>query len=1689
MGKYYTLKWNLLSVLAIVLASLTTKAQVSSYLYSQTSTTYTAITSSDSLGTATSDDQRYVDPAVPAGGTATTGVGFPIGFNFVFNSDTFDRIAINNNGWISFGKSSLTPSVNNASTSAYTPLSSTTTITPSLLRNRIAVVGRDLQAQAGASIRYKVLGASPNQVYVLQWENFKRYGTTGTGDTLNFQLRLYETTNVVEVVFGNMKFGTGTSTTTSAPHVGLGGSVATDFNNRTTTTDWNNTAAGGANNVGCAVNTGVVYPVSGTVFKWTPATCFAPTSVSVSPVGTDTAVVNWLLPTQVTPQNFQWVVVPQGNNPSTGIVASGFVAGTATSVTVNGLTSASSYTVYVRSVCSAGDSSNYTTAVNFSTQCPAQFTAPYCQNFENAGLIPNCWSQGVGNAEPWRFANTGSGNHIGNNGVITGTTSSNGYFAWVDDSSPNSLNTTLESPSIDVSGLTNPLLQFYMLSNNEGFSNVFFRVAVFDGSVWHDSVYTHNTNTVGGWELMSVPLNGFTFSGPLKLRFIVNESNGTDFYDDVAIDDICVFEAPACPAPTAASVGTVTDVTASINWSATGAGTNVEYGPAGFTPGTGTTIHGVSSPYTIIGLTPQTAYSVYLTDSCSGGALSSATGPLNFTTLCSPYPYPGDSYVGAIVVNSYPFNDTVSTTDPCYTDASPLRAGTDVFYRIVADSCASQITFSLCGSDFDTYLYIRDSANTTTLFSNDDFCSLQSEITFSPAPGATYIAIAEPYSSGTTGTFVVNVSQVTGAPTATTSFTSPSCAGIADGSAGVAVNSFAIQPVTYLWSNGGTNDTIANISSGTYYVTVTTACGTVVDSVVIPAAFNASVTTTSAVSCNGGNDGAIDVTITSGTQPYTFVWSNGALTEDISNLVAGTYCLTVTENGGCSATVCGVVSEPAAIAIAGNVDSALCAGSSDGEIDLTVTGGTQNVVNAQLSTIFSGGNGCTAGNMFNLQAAATVDLTQFDINIATGNYPVSIYYKTGTYLGFETTAAAWTQIYSGNVTGLGNGVPTPVVLPSAFNLPAGQYAFYVDADVDYTNQAVGTAYSTPELTLTVGVGLCTAFSGTVNVGRAWNGNIHYTKTDGYDFLWSNGDTTEDVSGLAAGVYSVTITDYNSCTATQSFTVSEPLPILPSLDSLVNVSCNGGTNGAVYITVAGGTTPYSFSWSNGSTSEDLVGVGAGIYTGTITDANGCTFVSPQVPITEPTAIAISVDSVTNVTCNAAANGAVDVSVSGGTPGYSYLWSNSAITEDLSGLSGGSFTLTVTDNNGCTAVGSSANVVEPAALTVFLDSVLNNVCNGDNHGNSYVTADGGTTPYTFNWSNNSTNEDLTQVAAGNYSLTVTDANGCSAGPLFATITEPAVVTIALDSVWNVLCNGDSNAAVYVTVSGGTGSYTYNWNTGSTSEDITSLAAGTYDLTATDVNGCTASFSQAVTEPTALNPSVDSIVNVACFGASTGGIYISVTGGTTPYSFSWSNGGSNEDLVGIPAGSYIGTLTDANGCVSISPALAVTGPSAALSASSVATNQIQGGAQGSVNLSVSGGTSPYSYNWSNGATTEDLSSVAAGIYTCTITDANGCTVTQKDTVDLIIGIENVVAAYAVNLYPNPTQNNVTVDVTLPVAADVTVMVYSVEGKLISSMEEKQIANAKFTFSFMDEAEGVYFARIMVDGNVSTHRIVVTR
>ena len=244
-------------------------ALLSDYTFEQSSNTYTEITGGILLGDETTDDQRFLNPAVPLGTTTAPykGPGFPIGFNFIFNNHVFDVIAINANGWISFGQSALgDTAVDNTSTSINAPLPSTVVTNPPQLHNRIAGFARDLTAQTGASLRMETIGSQPNRICIIQWKNYKRWGTAGVGDTINFQIQLRENMNKVVITYGVFRHGP-TAATTYYPQVGMRGIEVTDFVNRTTTTNWAATTAGTVNTANCIFST-TCMPPRGLTFEY-----------------------------------------------------------------------------------------------------------------------------------------------------------------------------------------------------------------------------------------------------------------------------------------------------------------------------------------------------------------------------------------------------------------------------------------------------------------------------------------------------------------------------------------------------------------------------------------------------------------------------------------------------------------------------------------------------------------------------------------------------------------------------------------------------------------------------------------------------------------------------------------------------------------------------------------------------------------------------------------------------------------------------------------------------------------------------------------------------------------------------------------------------------------------------------------------------------------------------------------------------------------------------------------------------------------------------------------------------------------------------------------------------------------------------------------------------------------------------
>jgi gliding motility-associated-like protein len=744
------------------------------------------------------------------------------------------------------------------------------------------------------------------------------------------------------------------------------------------------------------------------------------------------------------------------------------------------------------------------------------------------------------------------------------------------------------------------------------------------------------------------------------------------------------------------------------------------------------------------------------------------------------------------------------------------------------------------------------------------------------------------------------------------------------------------------------------------------------------------------VSCNGGSNGAIDLTPSNGTAPYTYIWSTGSVDEDLTGLTAGTYTVTVTDFLGDTQTGSVTLTEPTALAINLDiieVDS--CGGVGDGAISISVTGGVLNYgyvwSNASITEDITGlvantytvtvtdANACTATKPFVVGEVPSLILSTSTVDVlcngqATGSIDLIVLGGTPVYV-YNWSNGAGSQDISGLVANtytvtVTDGSACTVTTSAVINQPAAALGLSTSA----------TAVS--------------CFGGN-------NGSIDLTVTGGtpnYTYLWSNGFTGQDPSALTAGTYTVTVTDANSCTATTSATVTQPAAALGLSRTATDVSCFGGNNGSIDLTVTGGTPNYTYLWSSGFTGQDPSALTAGTYTVTVTDANNCTATASAV-VNQPAAALGLSTSATAVSCFGGNNGSIDLTVTGGTPNYTYLWSNGFTGQNPSALTAGTYTVTVTDANSCTAT-TSATITQPAAALGLSSSATDVSCFGGNNGSIDLTVTGGTPNYTYLWSNGFTGQDPSALTAGTYTVTVTDANSCTA-TTSAIVTQPAAALGLSTAATSVSCFGGNNGSIDLTVTGGTPNYTYLWSSGFTGQDPSALTAGTYTVTVTDANSCTATTSATITQPAAALGLSSSATDVSCFGGNNGSIDLTVTGGTPNYTYLWSSGFTGQDPSALTAGTYTVTVTDANSCTATTSAN-VTQPAATigLSTSTIAVSCFSGN-NGSINLTVTGGTPNYTYLWSNGFTGQDPSALITGTYTVTVTDANSCTATTSATV----------------------------------------------------------------------------------------------
>jgi hypothetical protein len=395
--------------------------------------------------------------------------------------------------------------------------------------------------------------------------------------------------------------------------------------------------------------------------------CPSPTGLTADNVTADSADLTWTAGDVETEWEVLWG--PTGFDPATEGTLINDDDGTL-GVSLSGLSENTTYDFYVSSVCSASSSSVLEGPLTFTTACNA-FLAPFSEDFSSLAL-PNCWSQGVANQKDWEFDDDTSGTNIGDDGTVNSSSASGGGFAWLDDSSPHELDTRLESPFIDVSGLSVPALSFYYISNNQGDLNVDFKVEVWDGSAWNEVFFSNQNTPNGEWTQVIVDISTLTFTGNIKLAFVIDENSGTDFNDDIAIDDVAVEEAPSCLVPTGLTASNIGLDSADISWSSVSTATDGYIwslylsgaDPDVDTPeNSGTTAAGVET-VNLTGLVEATDYDFYVESDCGANGTSGLSAALTFSTIT-----PGQDCSAAITATVAPAGDT---TQPVIFDTTDL---------------------------------------------------------------------------------------------------------------------------------------------------------------------------------------------------------------------------------------------------------------------------------------------------------------------------------------------------------------------------------------------------------------------------------------------------------------------------------------------------------------------------------------------------------------------------------------------------------------------------------------------------------------------------------------------------------------------------------------------------------------------------------------------------------------------------------------------------------------------------------------------------------------------------------------------------------------------------------------------------------------------------------------------------------
>lgn len=849
-----------------------------------------------------------------------------------------------------------------------------------------------------------------------------------------------------------------------------------------------------------------------------------------------------------------------------------------------------------------------------------------------------------------------------------------------------------------------------------------------------------------------------------------------------------------------------------------------------------------------------------------------------------------------------------------------------------------------------------------------------------------------------------------------------------------------LDPSNYLWStNAATGDQpfAENLGVGTYSVTTTDyrLCkDTTTARITTPSVLTTSVSKTDVSTVNGAN-GSATVTASGGTPPYNAHLNlNGTsispttqttTTFTFNNLTKGTYIALTTDANGCSKWDTIRINDPNCnFVIRGQADSVTCYNGNNGRIMIT-----NNAIGIGVNYAWSQtgiGNSATATNLrvgtYSVTASTlqncidslTIDVFQPD-SIAISAFPNDAKTVGGSTGSIDVTISGGTQPYTVKIgtTTATQKSPTSFIFN---NLPKGTYSFLVTDAKGCTKTQTATI-NDPDCSL---MSLDKQVDSVLCKGGA-TGKITIVTNNAVapvSYLWTppSVGTGAVANNLTAGTYAVTATDSRNCKASLSVTVFEPAALIAT-HTTSNVTTINGSDGRIRVTINGGTPPYIVQKDTTTATAQSVNIfnftnlKSGTYLYTATDANGCS-TSQTVTITEPTCSLAIAKTVTQVACFGQPNGSITNTITGARLPITTVWNTGATTPNLNNLAVGTYFLTVTDSIGCRKIDSTI-ITQPTALAVNITST-NITRLGTSNGTITLTASGGTPTYALSMTLNSASisptsqappqYNYTNLGAGTYQFTFTDAKGCTkTGSVI--ITEPTCrLTLPAATIVYVSCNGGANGSIIVNPTGGNGALTYTWNPVQTgnSNNLTNLTAGFYRLTVTDTSGCTVRDSMRVLEPAALT-STPSVTNVSTIGGNNGSINIIIRGGTVPYTVTRGTPSVNATRLTdstfvfntLTKGTYTYTVTDSKGCIT-SATVTVNDPTCGnLTITPSVTNvNCKGDATGRIDIAITGGAAPFTYAWNptNLGTTSTASNLKAGSYTISVTDAVGCSQSQS-------------------------------------------------------------------------------------------------